>query len=180
VPPPEETGAWVFPGLSVRSARAHAEDIDPSWIEVMAAEDLTHPAEIAASSAFAPVRYCRAHWLLARGSDALASPEAVDLRGRSVWMRGTWSKDGASGSFAVDTWWPQGKLVDLEEAVDRDEFEAARADGATRFAFITVRRRLGRAFDRIDFATATPEIVAGTLIDNLVEGAAIEVDLAAP
>jgi hypothetical protein len=179
-PAPATSTAAVF-GLPIATAHAHPEEVDPSELLSLHVEDLAHPvdAELGAVS-FPPVRYCRAHWLVARGKGVLDAPEGVDMLGRSVRLSGTWSRGTASGEIAIDTWWPQGRLVDLEEVVAPDALAEARQDGRTRFAFVTVRRPLGRAFDGIEFETATDAQVAGRLLDNLVGGTTLAVTLEAP
>lgn len=166
-------------GLPLASAPAHAEDQDPSAIEALLAEDLTRlgDAELGASS-FPPARYCQTHWLVARATGEQLAPEGIAMESSSLRVSGTWSRAGITMPFAIDTWWPQAILADI--AAPDDELATAGADGKTHFAFITIRRALGRAFDGIPFETATDDQVAGTLLNSLVAGADVTVELWSP
>lgn len=177
----EEANSWGF--SLIKSAFAHEEDQDPSAIEALLVEDLTYldDAELGASS-FPPAHYCRAHWLVARPTGEQISPEGVEMGGSSVRLSGAWSKGNASGTFSIDTWWPHAILVDIEDAASPEDIEQAREDGASRFAFITIRRPLGRAFDGIDFGSddVTEDQIAGWLLEHIVAGADLSVELWAP
>jgi hypothetical protein len=174
----EDAHWWSSP---IKSARAHAEDKNPSTIEALLVEDLTSldDAELGAVS-FPPALYCRAHWLVARSTGEQISPEGVDMGGSSVRLSGTWSRGGVTEAFSVDTWWPHALLLDIEAIASPEDLAEARDDGASRFAFVTLRRPLGRAFDGVDFETSTEDQIAGWLLDNLVAGAHLSVDLWSP
>jgi hypothetical protein len=164
--------------VAIPSARAH-DVTDPSSIALLHVEDLVHPSEPRDRwSSFPAARYCRALWLVARTTQPLDEPRGVDVVGKSLVANGTWARGDATGSFAVSTWWPHGKLVDLDAAVaDRASLAAADADGRPRAATITVRRRLASLFDGIDFSTASADEIAGGMLDDLVGTATIEVVL---
>lgn len=174
----EEARFW---GFSIKSAFAHEENQDPSSIEAMVVEDLTRldDAELGASS-FPPALYCRAHWLVARSTGEQTAPEGVDMGGSSLRLSGAWSRGGVTEAFAIDTWWPQAILLDIEDAASPEALREAQGDRAIRFAFVTLRRPLGRAFDGVDFETATEDQIAGWLLDNLVAGAEVSVELWSP
>jgi len=161
--------AWrlVASGLSVRAAAAHTSDTDPSMIEASLVEDLTSPRETEVSTGFAASRYCRAHWLLARPMSPTSGPDDVEMANRSLYVTGTYERDGKVEPFVIDTWWPEGNLQDLAGVLGEEAFSAARADGGARHAFVTVRRSLGTLFDGIDFEVASKDQVAGRTIDNL-------------
>lgn len=167
-------------GLSVRAARAHAEGTDPSTIEASWIEDLTAPATATVDTSFAAARYCRSHYLLARPMTATKGPADVPMEQRSLFVTGTFERGGVKGEIAIDTWWPQGKLVDLDLAMEAGAFDAARASGEAHHAFVTVTRHLGHLFDGVDFEVASEDQVAGLAIDNLVRGVDFEVVLWAP
>ena len=167
-------------GLPVRAARAHAEDADPSMIEASLVEDLTAPRDAELDSSFAAARYCRAHWLVARPLAATKGPADVPMEGRSLLVTGAAERDGRLHEIAIDTWWPDGLLVELTEAAAADALRAAGSDGEPRHAFVTVTRHLGRLFDGIDFETASGDEVTGLVLENLVGGADVEVALWAP
>jgi hypothetical protein len=181
VVPPDDAGAsWIPFHLGVREARAH-DSSDPSGIELSFADDLAHPADSGPwQSVFAPTRYCRAHWLVARATSALDAPPGVDLGGSSMQISGSWSRADESGPVAVDTWWPHGHLDDLAPLIDPAELAAARADGVSRVARVTVERPLGGMFDGIDFAAASNDQVAGLVLDNLAAQARLKVSLFDP
>jgi hypothetical protein len=86
-------------------------------------------------------------------------------------------RDGVVSDFAVDTWWPQAVLVDLETATLGDAYSAARDDGEARHAFVTITRHRARLFDGIDFEIAGEPEITGRVIDNLVVGADVTVEL---
>ena len=159
--------------FGVRAAYAH-EDGNASTIDVQHAEDLTGSLEPHRpwSAAFAAARYCKVHWLAGRGDPRLDSPDGVDLQGQSLALAGTWELDGALHDLAVSTWWPQGYLVDL----DASGGEGA-GDGEARIARITVKRSLGTLFDGIDFATASDDQIAGSVLENLALHAESRVEL---
>lgn len=180
----EEANLGDFPfAIAIKSAFAHDEAKDPSAIEALRIEDLTNldDAELGASS-FPPAVYCRAHWLVARPTGEQIEPESVSMGGSSVRLAGSWSRGGDSGAFSIDTWWPQAILIDIEDAAIPDDLEQAKRDGASRFAFITIRRPLGRAFDGIDFGSSdvTEDQIAGFFLDNVVAGADLSVELWSP
>lgn len=158
----------------VRSAQAH-EDGNASTIDLQHAEDLTGGLEprVPWSAAFPAERYCRVHWLAGRGDERVDSPDGVDLYGRSVVLTGTWEREGTRRVLAVSTWWPQGYLVDLDPLV----VEKAPDDGEARVAHVTVKRRLGALFDGIDLASATGEVLAGRVLENLARTTEASVEL---
>jgi len=170
-PPEESTTAWL--GWSVRSASAHEENADPSMIEALLVSDLAHPRTAAiGESSFPPTRYCKVFWLVARGMPGKQSPDGLDLSNRSIFLAGTWERGGSSGIVDIDTWWPQGKLVDLDVPAAEDE--------AVRFAFITIESPLGRAFDDVDFEFDSEAVMEDRILDNLSTGAVARVELATP
>jgi hypothetical protein len=166
----------AFWSLPVRSAHAHDQS-DPSTLEASLIEDLLDPHETELAGSFPPARYCRAHWLLARPTSPTTGPADIAMANRSLVLTGTFERDGEAHDLAVDTWWPQGRLVDLEAAIAPEALAAARKDGRARHAFVTVTRHLGRLFDGIDFEATTDDQVAGLVIDNLVAGSEIHAEL---
>lgn len=171
---PAEASWW---GLGVRTARAHTGSTEPSTIETSRIEDLLSARDVEVSNSFPAARYCRAHWLLARPTGETAGAEGVSMENRSVLLNGTFERGGVAAGFAIDTWWPQGVLIDLPLTMDGAEHEAARRDGEPRHAFVTVTRYLGRMFDGVDFEVASQDEIDGRVLDNLAGGADIEVAL---
>lgn len=167
-------------GLPIRAARAHAEDADPSLVETSLVEDLVAAKDTEVESSFPAARYCRAHWLVARPLVATKGPDDVPMEGRSLTLKGTAERDGERWEVEIDTWWPGGLLVELEEAAAAEELSAAGADGGPRHAFVTVTRHLGRLFDGVDFEAATGDQVTGLVLDNLVGGADVDAVLWSP
>lgn len=173
-----EQASWW--GFGVRSAHAHVEDTDPSTIEASWIEDLTRAHDVELSTSFTAARYCRAHWLLARPTDPTTGAEGVSMENRSILVKGTFERGGEAVPFAIDTWWPHGILLDVPGTMEPLAYESARRDGEARHAFVTVTRHLGRLFDGIDFEAASQDQIDGLTIDNLVDGADIEIELWAP
>lgn len=167
-----------LPRAGWRAARADAPG-DPSRLALLHVENLVDLEAWGPRWArFPPARYCRAHWLVARATQRMDEPADVDVRGRSLLARGTWSRGDAAGAFAVDTWWPHGTVVPLAHVVAAPALASAR-DGAPREAVVRVRRVAARLFDGIDFATASPERVAAGLLDDLLAGTTMEIELVA-
>jgi hypothetical protein len=160
--------------FNVRSAQAH-EDGNASTIDLQHAEDLTGSLEPRKpwSAGFPAERYCRVHWLAGRGDARVDAPDGIDLQGSSLVLAGTWEREGVRRDLAVSTWWPQGYLVDLDALVDAK----APDDGEARVAHITVKRSLGTLFDGIDLASATDEVLAGSVLENLAKHTEAEVEL---
>ncbi len=179
-----QTTSWMrrlfLDGLSIRSAQAHTADTDPSMIETSLIEDLTAPRESEASTSFAASRYCRAHWLLARPMSPTSGPDDVSMDHRSLYVTGTYERDGKMEPFAIDTWWPEGNLQDLSDILGEQAYSAAREGGEARHAFVTVRRSLGTLFDGIDFEVASKDQLAGLAVDNLAGSVQFEVALWTP
>lgn len=171
--------AW-WSRLPVRAAHAHTEDTDPSTIESSWIEDVTRAREVELSTAFPAARYCRAHWLLARPTDPATGAEGVSMENRSIVVTGTFERGGERVDFGIDTWWPHGSLLDLPDIIGSPEYEVARRDGGARHAFVRVIRHLGTMFDGVDFEVASQDQIDGTVIDNLVDGTDMEIELWAP
>jgi hypothetical protein len=176
----EVAAASVF-GLAIRSAHAHTEDEDPSAMEPLVISDLARPGVMElGASAFTPARYCGVFWLLARGMPGAVTGDGLDMSNRSVFFSGAWQRGDASGPVDIDTWWPQGKLEDLAAVTDPAAFDAASTDGAVRFAFVTIRSPLGRAFDGVEFAADAEAVIEDRIVDNLTAGAEFVVALGEP
>ena len=170
--------ALGWPRLGVRAAAAH-DDANPSALELSLEEDLANPASRGPfPSGFPAAAYCRALWLVGRAADANGNPLEPGAVAYSVWIEGTWERAGARGAISLRTWWPEGRLVELADAVtDRAALTSAIGDGKARRAEVTVERHLGTLFDDIDLATATPELLADGVLGNLVRRAAVRVAL---
>jgi len=178
-PSPASASWWSF---SISSAYAHTTDADPSAIESLVISDLADPpgSVFLGASSFPPARYCKVFFLLARGMPGKTTQDGFDLSNRSLYFTGTYQKNGVSGPVLIDTWWPKGKLEDLENVVPAETFAAAREDGGTRFAFVTIHASLGQTFDDVDFAADSAAIITDRVIENITAGAEFNVDLRAP
>jgi len=177
---PASAEASLFSGL-VRSAYAHTTDEDASAIETLVISDLAFPRETElGASSFEPARYCRVFFLLARGMPGAVTKDGLDMSNRSLFFSGTWSRGASQGKVEVDTWWPQGKREELDASIETAVFERAKEDGKVRFAFVSVRLPLGRAFDNIELEEDSEAVLEDRVIDNLTEGARFVVDLGAP
>lgn len=182
---PEEaapaTGLFGLP-ISIPTARAHTTDEDPSALELLFVSSLDKPpvAREIGASAFEPARYCSAFFLLARGMPGAVASDGEDLENRSVFFSGSWRRGETQGPLAIDTWWPEGRLLELSEITDPSVFEEAARDQALRFAFVTIRIPLGEAFDDVDFETDGEPVIVDRIVGNLTARAEMVVDLRAP
>jgi hypothetical protein len=168
--------------ISIPAARAHTTDEDPSALELLFSSTLDKPPtsrEIGAS-AFEPARYCRAFFLLARGMPGAVAKDGEDLENRSVFFTGSWRRGDTQGPLVIDTWWPEGRLLPLEDITEPSAFEQAARDRALRFAFVTIRIPLGEAFDDVDFATDGEPSIVDHVLGNLTARAEMVVELRAP
>lgn len=176
---PAET--QTFFSLSITSAMAHEETADPSSMETLTVNDVVHPKSIEiGANAFAPVRYCQAYWLIARGMEGAVGANGLDMSNRSIYFQGTWERNGDSGPVLVDTWWPAGIILDLKSMTDPDVYAAAAAEPDVHFTWIGIEIPLGRIFDDIEFGADSDAIIADSILDNIMAGAAMTVDIEVP
>lgn len=168
-----DAGARRVPTLAVRAAHAHGED-DPSTLTVFAVEDLVALADTDPFPAlFAPTKYCRAHWLVARAIESPATHLRREALGSSLHVDGAWSRGAEAGEVHIDTWWTHGRLVDLAATT----VGGLPSDDVARAARVTVTRNAGAMFDGIDFAQANHREVAWGVLDRLTETATVSVTL---
>lgn len=170
-----------FPFISINAAFAHEETSDPSSMETLALSEAgqSKTMEIGAN-AFAPVRYCQAYWLVARGMAGAVATEGLDMSNRSIYFSGTWERDGQSGKLLIDTWWPMGTFVDLKAITEAAVYENATKEDSVHFGWIKIDIALRRVFDGIDFAVDSEEIVADSVLDNIIATAELTADLRTP
>lgn len=176
--PPKDTTTWL--SLSINSAFAHDEQTDPSSIETLAVSDVVHPQkkEIGAN-AFAPVRYCQVYWLVARGMEGATAADGLDVSNRSIYFEGTWEKNGETGPLLVDTWWPNGVITDLKTIVDPEVYAQAGAESSVHFTWIGIDLDMSKTFDDIEFGADSDALITDSILDNLIENAALTVDFEA-
>lgn len=173
--------AQTFFSFSINSAMAHEEESDPSSMETLKVTDVVHPKSVEiGANAFVPVRYCQVYWLIARGMEGAMGLDGLDMSNRSIYFQGTWERNGDSGPLLVDTWWPAGIITDLKSIVDPDEYTLASAEEDVHFTWIGVEIPLGRIFDDIEFGADSEAIIADSMLDNIIAGAAMTVDLQTP
>jgi hypothetical protein len=115
------------------------------------------------------------HWAVGREP---VDPASEAVPGPSLRLEGTWSKGSASGSFAYEVDWFQGRSTPLDRAVEPRAWEAARADGAPRTAIVHVRRTLARLLDGYDPSTMIPVEGAWKAMVGLVDHSRVSVELA--
>lgn len=170
-----------FPLISIKAAFAHEEESDPSSIETLALSEAgqSKTVEIGAN-AFAPVRYCHAYWLVARGMAGAVATDGLDMSNRSIYFSGTWERDGQSGKLLIDTWWPMGTFTDLKAITDAAVYENATNEDSVHFGWFEIDIALGKVFDGIDFAVDSEEIVADSVLDNIIATAELTADLRTP
>ncbi len=171
----------IFPFVSINAAFAHEEASDPSSIEALALSTVgdSEATEIGAN-AFAPVRYCQAYWLVARGMAGAFANDGLDMSNRSIYFSGTWERDGQSGKLLIDTWWPMGTFADLKSITDAAVYENATKEDSVHFGWIKIDIALGKVFDGVDFAADSEEIVADSVLDNIVATAELTADFRTP
>ncbi len=179
--PADSAGTTAWNPFAISTAWAHEEESDPSSMETLAISDVgaTTEREIGANS-FAPVRYCQVYWLVARGMAGATATDGLDMSNRSIYFEGTWERNGQTGPLLVDTWWPMGTIVDLESSVDPEMYDQAAAETNIHFTWLGIHLSAGRLFDDIEFATDSKEIVADSILDNIVASATLKIDLQAP
>ena len=139
---------------------------NPAAIRPIQVESLTEPtAREVGTVLLQPQAYCQLHYLIARAArEAVGLPPDLDMVDTSLHVEGTERPPGASteAPFALHTALANGALV------DRAGDAALHVDTGRETARVTVRRHLGRMFDGVDFATMTPQMVAGQILKSLV------------
>ena len=162
--------------LGVGTARAdHPDFDDPSQVEMVAASALG-AGSVEVAAAFDAAAYCGLHLLIARGDEDTAAPDGTSASGISLKLRGSWAKDGETGTFDLETNWANARdwtWGDVSTAVAGDAPPGAPA------ADITVRRDRDRLFDGLDLADASEGGIAWGVLENLFEQATVEVTFSA-
>jgi hypothetical protein len=96
--------------------------------------------------------YCQAHYLIARGSSAVP-----DMYGLSLWIEGTYERDGEALPFRLETSLANGKM-----------FEIQMGSSGT----VMINRRLDALFTGVDFGSMDEsemgQAALWTLIDSVV------------
>lgn len=164
-----------IPGQGARKAYAdpysqalfsHADSANPSLLETHFIEDLAHPEDIEFGElSFPAARYCWTHWLVARGEEGIAPVEGIDMSGSSIKLWGTFSRNGQSEAFTIDSFWPSSKLDEIDSIVDEAQRIALQQNIA--YAIVNIKRPLSHLFDGIDFESASQDQIAGQVLDNL-------------
>jgi hypothetical protein len=106
--------------------------------------------------------------------------DGLDMSNRSIYFDGTWERNGDSGPLHVDTWWPTGVITDMKYVVEPALYEAAAAEPSVHFMWIGIDVPLGKIFDDIEFAADSEAIIADSMLDNVIAGAELTVDLQSP
>ena len=179
--PVDGASSMTWNPFGISTAFAHEEESDASSMETLAVANvgMAKPYEIGANS-FAPAHYCQVYWLVARGMEGAVAGDGLDMSNRSIYFEGTWEKNGQTGPLLVDTWWPMGTMVDMKSSIDPALYAQAAAESNIHFTWIGIRLPVGRLFDDIEFAKDSKEIIADSILDNIVESATLKIDLQAP
>lgn len=171
-----DAGATGWLRLGPRAARAHGED-DPSTLTLALIEDLARPVASSGHAAlFAPTRYCRAHWLVARATDSATSHLRGEAVGSSLALLGSWSRAGRGGRLSLRTWWTHGHLARIADVVDGGLPQHDAPLGAD----VVITRRLGALFDGVDPEALSEDELSWRVLDNLARGAVVRARLSVP
>jgi hypothetical protein len=120
--------------------------------------------------------YCRAHYLIARADPQSAGlPTEIDMVDQTLRVEGTFQRRGEATAtpFTVTSAVANGKLFEL--GTQSPSAAARRLDTTSESAIVIVRRNLDTIFDRVDFATMNEKRMAREMLQNLVDGAELEV-----
>jgi len=148
---------------------------NPAAIRPMRIESLTSPAPAEVGDVLLqPQAYCQLHYLIARaGPDAVGFPGDVEMHDTSLHVEGTFRVPGGTTDmpFTVHTAVANGGLFDRATGAR----EPMRFDTGTSALQVTVRRRLARMFDGVDFATMTDRMVASQILKALIDHVEVEI-----
>ena len=158
----EDTGLFSWLGvLWGRSAwAAHAPFSDGSMLELSAKEPLTPATTVVLPNLeFSKTQYCSSYWLLARGGPGTAAEHT------SLFLDGTWSKKGQSGTLFIDTDFTRARIADLDPISVTQRSPRA-----------VLTRELSTAFDGIEFTSDNDYSVAWSIISNLTDHAQLRLE----
>lgn len=115
--------------------------------------------------------YCQFHYLVARAHGGTQQlPETLDYLGRSAILQGRWRQaDGPWQDFDWRSEVPWGEMKPLEPAVADGPLSA---DAPTQ---VLVTRPLHGLLRALDPVQMRPEVLANTVIKNMVQGTRIEI-----
>ncbi len=161
--------SWLrFLGIGTAWA-GHGGDLDPAAVDDPYVESLLDADEplLFGFREMPGTSYCRVHYLAGHAMDRTVRnlPEAPDLLGTSLWLRGAWSRGGRSGAVEVTTGLAYGGFRDLAEAPAEPPFEL------TSGAEVVVERDLAGLFDGVALDAVEPEALGRAVLRNLVVGA---------
>lgn len=170
-------GSLLFSALEGTAHAGHASGTpNPAAIRPMQVESLTAPVGLAAGSAVPPPQsYCQLHYLIARaGGEARGLPGDLDMVDASLHLEGTYTAPGSTSEvpFAVHAAIANGVLRNRSVA----PAAPIRVESGRSAMQVTVRRHLTRAFDGIDFATASQASVAAAVLQSLVDHVDVEIE----
>lgn len=178
-PPPTLVLDSVRQWLGPRAAWAgHSGMADPSSTKLAQVESLTdlRPRDAGMAHPGAQI-YCRAHYLVARADQAAVGlPRDLDMVDQSLFVEGTYQRtvDAVAVRFAIETAIANGVLAELKTA---PAAAPIRLDSGVQSATIVVRRRLDSMFDGVDFAAMDERRTAREILQNLIAGVGIELEL---
>ncbi len=161
---------WVGGG---RAHAAHGGDEDPSMAGASIFEDLLHPERLIFEQlSVPPQHYCKLHYVAAR-ADLMTrnSPTEVTLEGSSLYLSGTFRRDGTavSEAFVIETDLAYGTLFPLFESREETASIYTGHGGIE----ITIQRRFSSLFDGVDLPSENPRGTGFTILKNLLQNAAV-------
>jgi hypothetical protein len=149
---------------------------NPAAIRALHIESLTAPvARELATVTLAPQAYCQLHYLIARAAkESSGLPDDLDMVDASLHVEGTYRVPGSEleKPFRVHTGIANGGLFNRSATPPAP----IRVDTGRAGARVTVRRRLGAMFDGVAFATMTEGMVAGQIMQALIDHVEIEIE----
>jgi len=171
-----DTASTPLDWLRPRPAFAgHPSGTNPAAIYTSRVESLIAlEASEAGRLTVAPYRYCRLHYLIARGQEGTADlPDDADMIGASVVVEGTYvhtdalsAGDVGATPFSYRTAIANGLLVDIEP------IDVSNGDVS-----VYIERDVRGLFDGVDFAIMSDREIEFQLLRQLIDGSSVDIDI---
>jgi len=135
--------------------------------------EAVHMAEevVSPSMTAQPTSYCQFHYLVARAHGGTQQmPEVIDMLGQSALVRGRWRRgEDPWMDFDWRSQLPWGEMIPLEPVPD------AEGQQPGSIARVHVERPLAGLLKGLDPETMGSEVLANTLVKQMVQGTRIEI-----